>query len=298
LTVGPEVAGYRVAEVRADVGDKVHKGDELARLNTDMLNAELAAKRAAMSKAQAQQAKAQADFNRAQTLAASKLLSTAELERVQTEMLSSAAETELAKANLDTADLRLRYARIVAPADGVISARKVNIGQIAQVNEEMFRLLRDGRIEWRAEIPEALLTHIHKGQPVTIKLADGAALSGNVRVVAPTVNTSDRTAMVYVELPQPGPARPGMFARGEFALGQSNVPMIPLTSVLPNDGYSYVFVLKKDFSVERRRIETGQIEGDSLEVIKGLAANEQIVETGAAFLKDGDRVRVVTGKQP
>jgi RND family efflux transporter MFP subunit len=298
LIVGPEVGGYRVASVRVEVGDKVRKGDELARLGTDMLEAERAAKRAALSKAQAQKAKTLADFNRAKTLAASKLLSVAELERVQSEMLSSAAEVELAQANLDTAELRLRYARIVAPADGVISERKVNIGQIAQVNEDMFRLLRDGRIEWRAEIPEALLTHIHKGQLVTIRLADGAALTGNVRVVAPTVNTSDRTAMVYVELPQPGPARPGMFARGEFVLEQTEVPMIPLTSVVANDGYSYVFVVNKDSSVERRRIETGQIDGDALEVRNGLAASEHIVEAGAAFLKDGDHVRVVTGNRP
>ncbi|MDB6062091.1 MAG: transporter [Verrucomicrobiaceae bacterium] len=296
LIVGPEVGGYRVTDVRVDVGDKVRKGDELARLGTDMLNAERAAKRAALSKAQAQQAKARADFNRAKTLASSKLLSVADLDRAQSEMLSSAAETELAQANLDTAELRLRYAHIVAPADGVISERKVNIGQIAQVNEEMFRLLRDGRIEWRAEIPEALLVHIKKGQLVTIKLADGAALTGSVRVVAPTVNTSDRTAMIYVEIPNPGPARTGMFARGEFALGESDVQVVPLSSVVANDGYSYVYVVRKDSTVERRRIETGQIDGDLLEVRSGLAVGDKIVEAGAAFLKDGDHVRVVSSK--
>ena len=297
LVVGPEVGGYRVADVHVDVGDSVRKGEELARLNADMLDVERAAKRAALKKAQAQRTKAQADFNRAKTLAASKLVSVAELERLQTELASSTAEMELAQADLDTAELRLRHTRIIAPANGVISARKVNIGQIAQVNEEMFRLLRDGRIEWHADIPEALLPRIHAGQQVSIELADGTALHGSVRVVAPTVNTSNRSATVYVSIPQPGSARTGMFARGEFALDTAQVITVPLTSLVSNDGYSYVFVLHSDLSVERRRVHTGQIDGDTIEVRNGLAANEKIVDAGAGFLKDGDRVRVVAGQQ-
>ena len=298
LSVGPEVGGYRVAEVSADIGDRVRKGDELARLNTDMLSAERAAKRATLSKVQAQLAKARADFKRAQALSTSQLISVADFERSQSEMLSASAEVELATANLAAAELRLRQARVIAPADGVITARHVNIGQIAQVSDEMFRLLREGRIEWRAEIPETLLPHIKKDQPVTIRLADGTQVSGRVRMVAPTVNAVDRTALTYVEIPDPGTARPGMFARGEFALSESEVAMIPLTSVVANDGYSYVFVVSDDALVERRRIEVGQIDSDALEVLSGLAANEKIVAAGAAFLKDGDRVRVVSGTQP
>ena len=83
-----------------------------------------------------------------------------------------------------------------------------------------------------------------------------------------------------------------MFARGEIEIGTGPAYMVPLESIVSADGYSYVFVLGEDNTVARRRIETGAMHDDSIEVVSGIEAGETIVDKGAGFLKDGDLVNV------
>jgi RND family efflux transporter MFP subunit len=156
----------------------------------------------------------------------------------------------------------------------------------------MLRLLRDGRIEWRGEAPETRLKHLAPGQGVSIIMADGTPFHGKIRVVSPTISANNRTALVYVDLPNDERLRPGMYARGEIAIGTGPAYMVPLESVVSSDGYSYVFVLSEDNIVARRRIETGAIQEGSIEVTSGVNAGERIVNQGAGFLKDGDLVSV------
>src|SRR4029450_1146602 len=111
--------------------------------------------------------------------------------------------------------------RVTAPDDGVITSRMVVVGQIAQAGGEMLRLLRQGRVEWRAEIPEARMRDVKVGQSARVTTADGIELAGKVRTVAPTVQSGTRTGLVYVDLPKPDGARPGMFARGEIECAKS-----------------------------------------------------------------------------
>jgi RND family efflux transporter MFP subunit len=156
----------------------------------------------------------------------------------------------------------------------------------------MLRLLRNGRVEWRGEVPEALLGQLAPGQRATLTMADGKALDGTVRVVAPTVSSTSRTGLVYVDLDS-AHVRPGMFAHGEIEVGRRQAFTVPLESVVSADGYSYVFVAHADGSVERRRVETGAVRGAAIEVASGVHAGERIVRRGAGFLKDGDLVNVV-----
>ena len=291
--IGPEVGGYRVAAVNVDVGDKVRKGQQLVRLSADMLNAEVASKRAAHRQAQAQRVNASAGLHRAESLKGSGAVSAAEQERLQSEELAARARVEAAAADEQAAELKLRYTRVVAPDDGVITARTVVVGQIAQAGGEMLRLLRQGRVEWRAEVPEARLREISVGKAVRVTTADGSVLTGRVRTVAPTVHSGTRTGLVYVDLPNPGSARPGMFARGEIETSTSESATLPMASVVVRDGYSYVFVVSGESDVERRRIETGSVRDGRVEVVAGLKAGERVVERGAGFLKDGDRINVV-----
>jgi RND family efflux transporter MFP subunit len=156
----------------------------------------------------------------------------------------------------------------------------------------MLRLLRNGRIEWRGEAPETRLKDLAPGQGVSVITADGTPFHGKIRVVSPTISANDRTALVYVDLPEDERLRPGMYARGEIAIGTGPAYMVPLESVVSSDGYSYVFVLAENNVVARRRIETGAIHDGSIEVVSGVEAGERIVEKGAGFLKDGDLVSV------
>jgi RND family efflux transporter MFP subunit len=294
LELAPQLGGYRVAAVEVDIGTPVRRGQELARLDDELLAAETRARRAALTRAQALAQRSAADHRRGEALAERQLLSPADLERLQSDLAAAQADVQLARANLEIAESNLRHTRITAPADGVISSRSVNLGEIAQVGRPMFQLLRDGRLEWRAEMPESRLPLIRAGQPVQLRTADGGMLQGTVRTIDPHVDADSRNALVYVDLPVPGGARPGMFARGEFLLDDAAANTIPLASVVRSDGYSYVLAVGDDRIVRRLPIETGAIDGDRVEVVSGLDTGQRIVHSGAAFLKDGDRVEVVT----
>jgi len=292
IVVGPEVGGYRVAAVHVDVGDRVKRGQELVRLRDELLSADLASKRANVQQAEATLANASAAYRRASSLSASGVLSQADLDQLRSEELAAQARVQVAKADLEAAQLRLKYTRVTAPDDGVISVRNVAVGQIAATGGEMLRMVRQGRIEWRAEIPEARLGEIKIGQAVRLTTADGTQLDGKVRTVSPTIETTTRAGLVYVDIAS-DKARPGMFARGEILVDHSAAPMLPIASIVIQDGYSYVFVLQQGGTVERRRVETGLVKGDLIEIVSGLAPEEQIIVKGAGFLKDRDHVNVV-----
>jgi RND family efflux transporter MFP subunit len=295
IVVGPEVGGYRVAAVNVDVGDRVKKGQELVRLADDLLIAEVASKRANVEQAQATLENAAAAYRRAQSLSQSPsgALSQSDLDRLRTEELAARARVAVNQADLDAAELRLRHTRVTAPDSGIISARDVNVGQVAQVGTEMLRLLRQSRVEWRAEIPESRVREIKVGQKVTLTTSDGTRVEGTVRTVPPTIQSATRAGLVYVDLPVNDLVRPGMFARGEIILEQSSAPMAPIGSVVIQDGYSYVFVLGPEQKVQRRRVTTGLVKDDLIEIVEGVAPDERIVDKGAGFLKDGDQVTLV-----
>jgi HlyD family secretion protein len=291
--IGPEVGGYRVADVRVDVGAKVRKGQELVRLADEMVAAEVASKRAAKAQADAQAITAASNLRRAESLEGSGAVSAQERERLKSEDLAARARVEAAASDLTAAELKFKYTRVVAPDDGVITSRTVVVGQIAQAGGEMLRLLRQNRVEWRAEVPEARMRDVKAGQSARVTTADGAQLTGTVRTVAPTVQSGTRTGLVYVDLPKPEGARPGMFARGEIEVSKSSAATLPLASIVVRDGFSYVFVVNDTQGVERRRVQTGTVRDGRVEVVSGLTTNDRVVERGAGFLKDGDSIRVV-----
>jgi RND family efflux transporter MFP subunit len=291
VIIGAEVGGYRVAEVLVDVGTRVAKGQPLVRLSGDMLQADLDSKRAALRSAQASEVNAAAALRRGEQVQNSGALSAADLDKLKADNIAAQARVETARADLTTSELRARYGTVVAPDSGVVTSRTVSVGQIAQAGAEMLRMLRQNRVEWRAEVPEAQLARIKVGQAASISAVDGTVLKGRVRAVAPTVQTTNRTGLVYIDIIGEG-ARPGMFARGQIEVGKGPALLLPVSSVVMQDGYSYVFVLKGKGSVERRRVQQVGVHGDDMEVSDGVAAGEVIAVKGAGFLKDGDTVTV------
>jgi RND family efflux transporter MFP subunit len=171
------------------------------------------------------------------------------------------------------------------------------VGAVAGVGTELFRLIRQGRLEWRAEVTSAELPRIKPGQKVVVKTAAGAGVAGRVRTVAPTVDAQSRVALDYVDLPPAlsasAPLKAGMFASGEFALGESAALTVPQQAVVVRDGFAYVFRLNTDSRVSQLKVTTGRRLGDRVEVTGGLAPDVLVVTTGAGFLNDGDLVRVV-----
>lgn len=300
-SVGAEAAGLRVTQVHANVGDRVRKGQLLATLAGDTLQAEVAQSRANLTEAQAAAADASNNAQRARTLQGTGALSAAQINQYLTAEKTAQARVEAARALLQAHQVRLDQAHVYAPDSGIISARAATVGAVVAGGAELFRLIRQGRLEWRAEVTSAELGRITTGTTAQVTAASGARLAGRVRTIGPTVDPQTRSALVYVDLtPLPGMngnASAGMFARGEFDLGASAALTVPQASVVVRDGFSYVYRLNPDNRVSQLKVQTGRLAGDRLEILGGLAADARIVAAGAGFLNDGDVVRVVDGQE-
>nr|WP_316640751.1 efflux RND transporter periplasmic adaptor subunit [uncultured Roseateles sp.] len=292
--VGAELSGLRLADVLANVGDKVKRGQMLAQLSADSVKAELAQSRAGAAEAQATLSEAQANAERARSLQPSGAISASQVQQYLTAEATAKARLEAARARVQADELRLSQTRIVAGDDGVISARAATAGSMVQPGQELFRLIRKGRLEWRAEVPADELARLSAGMTVRVSASGSSPVNGRVRMVAPTVDPQTRMGLVYVDLDSAAGVRAGAFARGEFQLARSQTLTLPQTAVLLRDGFSYVYRVGADNKVSRIKVQTGRRLGDRIEVLGGIDAGAKLVASGAGFLSDGDTVRVVS----
>ena len=297
--IGAEGAALRLTEVRVNVGDRVQKGQVLATFAQDTPRADVAQARAALAEAEAAASNAAADAERARTLQASGALSASQINQYLTAEKTAAARVEAARAQAQAQQVRLSQTQVVAPDSGIISARAATVGAVVGGGTELFRLIRQGRLEWRAEVTSTELGRITAGTTAQITAASGARLAGKVRMIGPTVDPQTRAGLVYVDLtslpgPTAGSARAGMFARGEFDLGATPALTVPQPAVVVRDGFSYVYRINADNRVSQLKVQTGRLAGDRVEITGGLAPDARLVASGAGFLNDGDLVRVVT----
>jgi HlyD family secretion protein len=195
--------------------------------------------------------------------------------------------------------LRLAQTQVVAPDAGIISARQATVGAVLPAGQELFRLIRQGRLEWRAEVPSADLARVKPGMPASIAAVSGAApVVGKVRMVAPTVDPATRNGIVYVDLGATTEVKAGMYARGEFDVGASEALTLPQGAVVLRDGFSYVLMVGADSKVTQAKVGVGRRVGDRIEITSGLRADAKVVAAGGGFLSDGDTVRVVAAPAP
>jgi RND family efflux transporter MFP subunit len=296
-SIGAEAGGLRLTQVLVNVGDRVKKGQVLATLAGDTLRAEVAQSQAALAEAEAAAADAANNAQRARTLQGTGALSTSQINQYLTAEKTARARAEAARAVVQSQQARLTQAEVVAPDSGVISARTATVGAVLGPGTELFRLIRQGRLEWRAEVTSSELGRLTTGTTALVTAASGARLSGRIRMIAPTVDPQTRSALVYVDVtPLPGmpaSARAGMFARGEFDLGATPALTVPQAAVVVRDGFSYVYRVNPDGRVNQVKLQTGRQQGEQVEVLSGLDPQARVVAAGAGFLNDGDLVRVV-----
>jgi RND family efflux transporter MFP subunit len=302
-SVSSESNGLRLTEVRVNVGDVVKAGDVLAVFSADTVNADLAQAKAALQEAEANAADAVANAARARTLQNTGALSAQQISQYTTAEQTANARIASAKAALASQQLRLKYTRVVAPDSGIISARSATVGAVSGPGTELFRMIRQGRLEWRAEVVAADLRNLKTGTSAVVKAANGSEVTGKVRMIAPTVDTQTRSALVYVDLPagasaKDAPFKAGMFASGQFELGTSDAMTLPQQAIVVRDGFSFVFRLNADQHVSQIKVQPGRRLGDRIEVLGGLTADSQVVVRGAGFLNDGDLVNNVAESSP
>lgn len=293
VVISSELSGQRLTRVNVNVGDEVKRGQILAEINSETIRADLAAAKASYAEAQAVLADAITNNKRIQQLKNTGAISAQESTQYQTSQATAQARLDAAKAQIESNQLRLAQTQVVSPDNGVISARTATVGSLAQTGQELFRLIRDHRLEWRAEVTTTDLYKLKQGMTAHIISPDPSQpkVTGQVRMIAPVIDPQTRYGLVYVDLPTTQAIRMGMFVKGEFDLGEKTAITIPQTALLLRDGFSYVFVLDQNNRVTQKKVTTGRRQNDRVEILD-LPLNVKVVSSGTGFLTDGDLVNV------
>jgi HlyD family secretion protein len=305
--IGAEVNGLRLSDVRVSVGERVRRGQVLAVFDGASVQADLAQVRASIAEAESSVAEAQAaaaeaaaNAERARTLKDTGALSTQQIlqfttaeQSTKVRVQAAQARVQSAKAQLAAQNLRVKHTQVTAPDDGVISARLATVGAVASPGQELFRLIRKSRLEWRGEVTSSEITRLGKDTKVRLTAASGAQVDGRVRMVAPTVDAQTRNGLVYVDVPEHPGIKAGMFARGEFEMGAAQAVTLPASALVLRDGFNYAFRIDPGNKVSQVKLQVGRRVGERVEVINGIKTDQSFVASGAAFLADGDTVRIV-----
>ena len=321
VLVPPLIEGQPIETLAADVGDMVAAGQVLAKLSTATLTlqksqvlANDAVVKAAIAQAQAQIASAQSAADdarrtaeRSAALFKQGALSASANDSAQTAATaaeaglaiavqgveSAQAQLEVQSAQMANIDLQLRRTEIVAPVAGLISARNAEVGGIASAaGLPLFTIIKDGALELSAGIAEADLARITPGLPATLTLASGARLTGKIRLVAPTIDTSTRLGNARIALDANPMVRDGMFAEADILVAARDAIVVPV-SAIGQSGADTTIKRVKDGVVTEAVVTTGIREGDWVEVLTGVTVGDTIVAKAGAFVSDGDKINPI-----
>lgn len=307
ITVSTSVEGQNIAEVLVEEGDEVEKGQVLIRLDTDLLDYQLRSAtgtviraRAALEQQKAIFSDTEAKFRRAEQLRQNKVMSDDEYGQRQANFLAEghalrAAEADLVQAEASESEARIMLERAVirAPAHGIISGRSAQTGNLIG-SEPLLSLIRDGEIEFEAQVAESDLPCITAGQAVEVKVAGiQSTIKGRVRSVLPKIDPQTRLGLIRVSLPDHSGIKVGAFASGEVALDKREILVIGSASVSfeANDRSAFVFVVTPDNRAMRRIVEIGERAGDNIEIRSGLDLGDQVVSVAGPFLQEGETIR-------
>lgn len=296
-SISAETGGLRITALHADVGSVVKRGQLLAELASDTVRAELRQAEATVASARASLREAQANAKRGRVVKASGALSGQQIEQYEIAEQSADATLASAEAALASARVKLAQTRIVAVDSGIIATRSATLGTVVSSGTELFTMVRQQRVEWRAEVDARQLGQLKPGMTARVTLPGGQQLAGKLRQLSPTLSSTTRAATAYVDLPAGSAARAGMYVQGSIALGQQNALTLPSSAITLRDGHSYVFEVDAANKVIQRQVVTGRSQDDLVEVKSGLKPDVRVVLRGGAFLNDGDSVRISSSKE-
>ena len=296
MPIGVEGDGGRVAAVLVEPGDHVRRGQVLARLNPLTAQSQVEGAQAALDELRANAAAAQAEYARAE--GARDSFSAEEFERRRTAALTAQAKVKAAEAQLSEAHSRWQRTTVVAPSDGIVLTRAVEVGQIAMPGAApLFRLARGGEIEMRGQVAEQDMPRLKVGQAAVVRL-DGVAqpFTGRVWQIGAIIDAVTRQGSVRISLPAADQnLRPGAFARADIQAGATVGVILPQTAVLSDEQGNYALIVGADDKVERRGITVAGAHSEGLLVSSGLTGNERVVAIAGAFLRTGEQVQVAPG---
>ncbi|WP_292150539.1 efflux RND transporter periplasmic adaptor subunit [Brevundimonas sp.] len=291
VPVAAETGGLTAVAVYVDEGSYVRQGQVLVQMNDVLLRAQLRQQQAQVQLAEANVARDDAALERAQQLKARGFLSQASLDTALANQRASNANLAAARATLAQTQTQLSQATIRAPVAGLIISRSVTKGQIISAGTELFRMVRDGRLELDAQVPETELAQVRAGQSATVTSSEAGTTAGTVRIVTPEVNASTRLGLARISLSPGAQLRPGMFARADIDVGDQPATTVPTGAVLYRDNKPGVFTLVADGRVHFQPVVILS-RTDTQTAVTGVNVGAQVIVSGAGFLNEGDRVNV------
>ncbi|WP_420853729.1 efflux RND transporter periplasmic adaptor subunit [Shinella kummerowiae] len=324
--VTPLVDGLSIRTLAADVGDTVEANGTLATLNDDALILEKSQTEASLAKAEAALAQIKAQFVEAKANAddavrtrdrALKLVKSGSQSQATAEQATAAADAALARVNsaeqaigvsqadikvaqsqIDDINLKLARTAVKSPVAGIVSARTAKVGAIASgAASPLFTVIQDGAIELKADVSEDGILKLAPGQKATITLAGGAAeVTGEIRLVEPTLDAQSRLGRVFIRFDDPGKARAGMFANAEIIVEEKQGIVLPLSAITTTDGKTVARKVENGV-VTLVPVETGVQDGQVIEIVSGLKEGDEVVAKAGAYVRDGDKVNPVKAEQ-
>ncbi|MGD8426040.1 MAG: efflux RND transporter periplasmic adaptor subunit [Balneolaceae bacterium] len=272
-----------VKELEVEEGDRVKAGDVLATLEDEQLSLEA-------EKAKATMDRLNNELKRKEELYKKNLVSAQEFENAKYEYQAQKSAYELAQ-------LQVKYSQIKAPIEGVISDRLIKVGNMIKANQEVFKITDFDPLLAVLNIPEHEMDKLKKGQKTLIQVdaVQGRTFEGRVLRMSPTVNPETGTFEVTVSIKDESrQLKPGMFGRVRIIYDtHQNALMIPKNAVMTEDGASSVYVINNKL-VYRKPVDTGYVNGDDIEILKGLNSTDTVVTIGQSSLQDSALVEVVS----
>ena len=295
--ISTETNGLTLTAIYANIGDSVKRGQVLAQFNDDIPSADIDQQRAVLAEAKTTLIEATHNAERALALAGTGAMSEQQITQYKTAALTAKARLDAANAALNRQQLNLRRTRITAPDDGIISARNATLGAVTPAGQSLFSIIRQNRLEWRAELTAEQLARIQVGQNAKISLPNQHTVMVKIRMIAPTIDPQTRLGLVYADIPAGSGAQAGMYVNGTFILGTRRNLSLPASAVMQRDGHAYVYRITPDQHVQLIQINTGAHNQEQFEIVSGISTQDSVVLDGAGFLNDGDLVKVLSAKK-
>lgn len=300
--------GVGATEVAVVEGDSVRKGQVLARFDERLLRAELAQAKANLALAIANSQNADTNLKRVSQLRLKQALSEQEYDLIATQAATATATREQAAAALTLAEIKLADATVIAPDAGKILERRLELGQVPQAGESLFRLLRQHKLEWVAQIDAADLGRVKPNMTAQIKLTDTSnlaiqkLLTGKVRSVSPQLTSSSRLAKVRVVLDGAPELAVNTYAEGSILVGNTAAVIVPANCLVIKDGKTWVFRVNNSSAnntlsssrAEQILVSLGRRQQQDIEIRSGIKAGDIVVQDGAGFLNNGDKLSIKT----
>ena len=300
VAVGTALSGLKILEVNADVGQRVEKGQVLARL--DSVNVQAALRQSEMALANARQAEwreAQATFNRYRPLASEGAVTPQELDQQRLRLESAQANVQAARAEIAQLQSQLTDSRhqrakaeITAPVSGIISQRVAEAGALTG-SDALFHIIQDGEMELAANATADELAVLKTGMPANVRVrGQHEPLSGSIRLISPQMDSGTRLGTVRIALEKQPALQNGAYGEAEVQLPtQESSAALPVQAVsFADDGQAFVMLVGADNRVKRQAVNIGRQNAEWVEIVSGVNAGARVVRNAAAFVSDGDLI--------